>query len=188
MMNSNLMSVIKNTNVKRMMKTIISLVKIYCCVDVGLVLLSLYVGGDWLLNTQAAFVCSLLITLASFRSYSTLVKSNLDTGNIPEDPFEKHYQKDDAEENDEGVNETKVVEQSPKIGFFGSFKNLASSSKSALSFYRIGAYALLFIVILFLIRHDQFDAIAFFVGSSIIPLASLMSAVFVKKGLYETNE
>ena len=168
-----------------MMKTTTSrLLRFYLLGDLLVILLSLIQGGEWLLNTQIAFVCSLLITLASFRSYHTFVTRRVDAGLIPDDKFDKYYE-DDQEEDDEKENVTPRV---AKVGFKQSFQNLALSYKSALSLYRILSYGVLFLAVLFLIRHDNLDAIAFFVGLSVIPLSSFLSVLFVKKGLNETNE
>jgi len=163
-----------------MMKTTTSkLLRFYVLGDVLVILLSLVQGGDWLLNTQMAFACSLLITLASFRSYHTFVQRRVDAGMIPDDTFDKYYE-DDKEEDDD---EKEIVAPSiPKVGFKQSFQNLALSYKSALSLYRILSYGVLFLAVLFLIRHDTLDAVAFFVGLSVVPLSSFLSVLFVKKG------
>ncbi|WP_294876069.1 MULTISPECIES: hypothetical protein [unclassified Sulfurospirillum] len=161
------------------MKTTSRLLRFYLLGDVVVILLSLFQGGDWLLNTQMAFACSLLITLASFRSYRTFVERRVDAGLIPDDKFDQYYE--DDQENDD--DETKSALPSiAKVGFKQSFQNLALSYKSALSLYRILSYGVLFVAVLFLIRHDTLDAIAFFVGLSVVPLSSFLSVLFVKKG------
>ncbi|WP_232294050.1 hypothetical protein [Sulfurospirillum arsenophilum] len=168
------------------MTTTSRLLRFYFLGDIFVILLSLFQGGDWLLNTQMAFACSLLITLASFRSYHTFVQRRVDAGLIPDDKFDKYYE-DDKEEDDDGEKEN-VAPRVAKVGFKQSFQNLALSYKSALSLYRIFSYGVLFLAVLFLIRHDTLDAIAFFVGLSVVPLSSFLSVLFVKKGLNETNE
>ena len=160
--------------------------RFYLLGDILVILFSLIQGENWLLNTQIAFACSLLITLASFRSYETFVTRRVEAGFIPADTFDKYYEDNDDEEDEE--KEESIASQSPKIGFKKGFQNLALSYKSALSLYRILAYGVLFLAVLFLIRHDTLDAIAFFVGLSVVPLSSFLSVLFVKKGLNETNE
>lgn len=166
------------------MTTTSRLLRFYFLGDILVVLFSLVQGGNWLLNTQMAFACSLLITFASFRSYHTFVQRRVDAGLIPDDKFDKYYE-DDKEEDDE---KESVAPRVAKVGFKQSFQNLALSYKSALSLYRIVSYGVLFLAVLFLIRHDTLDAIAFFVGLSVVPLSSFLSVLFVKKGLNETNE
>lgn len=160
------------------MTTTSRLVRFYLFGDVLVILLSLFQGSDWLLNTQMAFACSLLITLASFRSYHTFVTRRVDAGLIPDDKFDKFYE-DDKEDDDEHES---VAPSVAKVGFKQSFQNLALSYKSALSLYRILSYGVLFLAVLFLIRHDTLDAVAFFVGLSVVPLSSFLSVLFVKKG------
>lgn len=176
-----MMCAIKNTNNKKMMmKTTTSrLLRFYLLGDVFVIFLSLFQGGDWLLNTQLAFVCSLLITLASFRSYHTFVERRVDAGLIPDDKFDAYYEDDKEDDDEANENEAPSV---AKVGFKQSFQNLALSYKSALSLYRILSYGVLFLAVLFLIRHDTLDAIAFFVGLSVVPLSSFLSVLFVKKG------
>jgi hypothetical protein len=169
-----------------MKTTTIRLLRFFVLGDVVVMCIALLQGGDWLLNTQIAFLCSLLITLASFRSYHRFVRSRLEAGNIPEDKYEKYYQEDEDEENE--TQEASKEPKAAKIGFKQSFQNLSLSYKSALSLYRIVSYGILFLAVLFLIRHDKLDAIAFFTGLSIVPLSSFMSVVLLKKGLNETHE
>ncbi len=167
-----------------MMTTIKPMLRWYVICNVFVLIVSLTQGTTWVINTQAAFACSLLITMASYRSYASLVKARVASGDIPEDPYEKHY----AEEEENAANETEVLKQTPKIGLKQGFHNLALSYKSSFSLYRIGSYVVLVITMLFLIRHGWLNTVAFFVGLSIIPVCSLISVWSVKKGLNETNE
>ena len=155
--------------------------------DGVIILFALFMGGEWRINTQLAFICSLLITFATFRSYSMLVQSRLENGMIPADKYEVYYKdsKDDEEDEDDIVEEKKPE---AKIEVKQGFQNLALSYKSALSLYRIVAYGILFIVLLYLIRHDKLNAFAFFVGLSVVPFTSLISAFILRRGFNETNE
>ncbi len=162
----------------------IKLLRVYLFIDMGLILLSLMMGEAWLLNSQLAFLCSLMITFASFYAYQKMVQNRLDAGDIPEDKFEHLYVDEGLEDEEEDEKEVKKAPSSFKI----SAKNVLLSYKSALSLYRIAGYGVLFLVVLFLIRHEQLDAIAFFAGLSVVPLSSLILAVMSKKGYNETNE
>lgn len=153
------------------------LFRIYALVDAVVIVFSLLQGGFWLINTQVAFAGSFLITFCSFVSYKKMVNSRVEAGAIPdekdilkkiEDPYELY---DDEEEEVKPEAEVKKI---PKIGFMESLKNLRKSYQSALSPYRIGAYGVLFVALLFLIRRDYFDAIPFFVGLSVVPLSSFL--------------
>ena len=170
-----------------MMKTVINLLRFYVLADVLVLVLSILQGGQWLLNTQVAFGCSLLITLASFKSYNNLVNSGLKTGAIPDDKFEKYYAEDEEDEKHEAQSE-EAPKPEVKMGFKQTLQNLSLSTKSVFSLYRIVSYGVLFLAVMVLIRHQSLDAIAFFVGLSIVPVSSFVSVLFFKKGLNETHE
>jgi hypothetical protein len=157
------------------MTTTNKLIGLYILGDVCVIILSLIQGDTWLLNTQVAFFCSLLITLASFFAYAGVVKRSVASDTIPADAYEKYY-----EEEDEGVLEEQPTKA--KTDIKEKVKHLSLSYKSALSVYRIAAYGVLFVMMLYLIRHDSLNAIAFFVGLSVVPLSSFLSVLFVKKG------
>lgn len=171
-----------------MKQTALKLLRVYLLGDVGVVVLSLFMGGDWLLNSQLAFVCSLIITFASFYSYQKMVQNSLDTGDIPKDRFEHLYHEEDDDRDDEEDEQSPEEHTKAPSNIKISFKNFARSYKSAFSLYRMMGYGFLFLVVLFLIRHNALDAIAFFTGLSLVPLSSFMGAVMGKKGENETNK
>ena len=146
--------------------------------DAVVIFLSLWIGNGWLLNTQMAFALSSLITLATFFSYKQLVERRVEAGAYEQesDVLKKYEDPYDLYDEEEEAMEPMVpgpVKAEPKIGFKESFKNLVNSYKGALSPYRLASYGMLFIGVLFLMRHDALNPIAFFVGLSIVPLGSL---------------
>ncbi len=176
-----------------MIKTTAKLLLAYFVVDAAVLVLSLMQGNDWLLNTQAAFACSLLITVASFYSYHRMVQSRLAAGMIPPDKFDRYYEDDEDESDQENKDVTQdnppeSEKKPPKIGFKESFQNLSLSYKSALSVYRIATYGILFLTLSVLVHNNRFDAVAFLLGLSVIPLCGLFGAVFLKKDFYGTYE
>ncbi len=174
------MCVIKNIKTQTMMKmkTIVrKFLGYFIFVDSLVIAFSFFMQGGWLLNTQIAFFCSLLITLATFVSYQKLVERRVEAGAYGEEKdvlkkYEDPHDLYDDEEEQEAQSEAEVKEHK-KIGFRESFRNLTQSYKGALSPYRLGAYGVLFLTILALIRHEALEPIAFFVGLSIVPLSSL---------------
>lgn len=168
----------KNIKKKMMMKSIVrKFLGYFVLVDSLVIVFSLFMQGGWLLNTQVAFFCSLLITLATFVSYKRLVERRVEAGAYSEEKdvlkkYEDPYDLYDEEEQEEAQSEAEVKAHT-KIGFRESFRNLAQSYKGALSPYRLGAYGVLFLMILALMRHEALEPIAFFVGLSIVPLGSL---------------
>lgn len=142
----------KTINLKMMTTTKMIMTKIfsvYLFVDILLIVLAIFMGGLWLINTQIAFICSMLIAYSSFLSYKKMVQKRL------EDP---------------SITETDLPKSSGR-----SMENLANSSRGALSLWRLLAYALLFVAILVLIRKDLFEPIAFILGVSVLPLATLVN-------------
>lgn len=165
----------KNTNKtpkKRMMNR---LYKPYIFVDIGLISLSLYMGGVWLLNTQIAFICSFFIVFSSFVSYKKMIDNRVKMGDIGddrdlldkiEDPHDLHVEKEEEQK-------SSVLKQ--------SVKNLYTSKSAIFSIYRLFSYLFLCLAVLFLIRHQLFNAIAFLIGLSAMPLASLVQLFFLGK-------
>jgi hypothetical protein len=147
--------------------------------DGVLVLISLWVSSAWLINTQVAFASSALITFATFFSYKRMVERRVEAGAFGEEKdvlkkYEDPYDLYDEDEPNESLeHEVPMIQESPKIGFKESFKNLVNSYKGALSPYRLGAYGVLFVSVLSLMRHDLLEPIPFFLGLSIVPLGSL---------------
>ncbi len=159
---------------KMMMKTNIRKFFFYFLVVDSLVIgISLVMQGMWLLNTQVAFVCSFLISIATFLSYKRLVERRVETRSYAEDKrYDDPYELYDEEDEPEASTEVEVKPVQKK-GFKENLRNLALGSWGALSPLRLGAYAVLFLTILALIRHNVFEPIAFFVGLSVVPLGSL---------------
>lgn len=159
---------------------------VYLGVDICLIALSLFLGGTWLLNTQIAFICSILIVFASFISYKNLVQKRLEEGDVSEDRDlldkigdEHELFEDEKEENPLNSEDFQAIykdERAKAKGVKQSFKNLLQSWSGALGLYRVGAYFILFLAIMVLIRKGFFHPIAFIVGISALPLATLISS------------
>lgn len=155
-----------------MMKTNIRKFFLYfLVVDSLVVALSLVMQEGWLLNTQVAFSCSFLISIATFISYKRLVERRVEEGAYSED--KKYDDPYDLYDEEDKVLVEPEVKPMKKVGFKESLRNLTLGSLGALSPLRLGAYAVLFLTILALIRHNAFEPIAFFIGLSVVPLGSL---------------
>lgn len=133
---------------------------LYIFLDLFLILISLYFGGYWLINTQVAFICSMLITFASFYSYKKVVNEKFE------------YFKD--EKFDEDIQDKEIVK---------NVRKLANTLRVSLSFFRILSYLLLVIAFLFLNHHEVLEIAPFLLGLAIIPLSSMIGGFWVlKKG------
>jgi len=164
---------------------------VYLFTDLILILFSLFMGGLWLINTQVAFICSMLIVFASFYSYKGMIEKRLESGDLGDDRDLLDKIDDEFELYDE---ETKIAqdlsaeefkelykEERAKLGGTKrSFFNLVKSWSGALSIFRLLSYGFLFVAMLFLIRKEVFEPIAFLVGIGFVPIASLLVSFFIK--------
>ncbi|WP_331773941.1 hypothetical protein [Sulfurospirillum sp. 1612] len=160
------------------MMTIRKLSFLYVIVDVILIAVSLFAGGWWLINTQLAFIGSMLITFASFFSYKIMIEKKIDAKDYGEDndaydKLEDPYNLFEEDEQKMPIQEAQDAKKPTKLRTMIS--GLVSGISGALSLYRALAYGVLFIMILFLIRHDIFAAVPFFIGLSVVPVVSLLS-------------
>ena len=155
----------------------------YLIGDSVVVILSLFMGGYWLLNTQVAFVCSMLVTFASFFAYKkSIQKGVLNSGGEEYrdsfDELEDPYNLFDDEQKEEG--EESQVKKNKGV-FKYTIKGFASGIGGAINPLRLVAYGVLIASFLYLNRHGLFDAFAFFAGLSIVPIMSMFSSVFNQK-------
>lgn len=185
-----MMYVIKNMKNKMTMKIKISFV--YLGASVFLIILSMFMGGKWLINTQVAFICSMLIIFASFLSYKGLIEKRLESGEIPEtkDELDKIDDKYGLFNEDENIEEMELSkeefvklykqERKKSSGIKQTFSNLFKSGRGVFNPFRLIAYALLCISMLFLMRQDLFSAIPFLVGVSAVPVSSIVLGFFIR--------
>jgi hypothetical protein len=164
----------------------------YIGLDAVLIIVSIAFGGYWLLNTQIAFICSMLIVLGSFFSYKKLVEKKIEDGHRGEerallDKIDDKYELYDADE--ETLNEDLSAEEFKEIykqerkkvgGAKKSLSNMFSSWSGALGVFRLFAYFILFVSVLVLIRKELFEPIAFLVGLGVVPMASLLLSFGIK--------
>jgi hypothetical protein len=148
-------------------------------VDGLVVIIGIFQNETWLLNTQIALVCSMMITLSSFMAYQAMVKHRVNEGDLGDDRDLLNTIEDPHGLYEEETEERMIVHPSKMEGFKKSTRNVLRSYKGALSPYRLAAYAFLCLSVLFLIRHTSFNAIAFLIGLGIVPLSSLLGVWFI---------
>lgn len=163
--------------------TINKLSSLYIGADIILIMVSIFVGKFWLANTQAAFICSMLVTFASYLSYKIMIDKRIENQNFGDkkdfyDELEDPYNVFDDESKDDIINTPKQAKKEGKLK--NIVKGLVVGLSGALSIYRLLSYLFLFLVILFLIRHGIFNAVAFFIGLSVVPIISLLSGFLVR--------
>lgn len=166
---------------------------VYLLADIFLILLSLFMGGLWLINTQVAFICSMIVIFASFLSYRGMINKKLENGDFTEerDLLEKIDDKyelfeDDSEElKEQELSKEEFVkiykqERKKSSGLKQSFSNLFKSGRGVFNPFRLGAYILLCVLMLVLIKNELFMAIPFLIGIGAVPIASLFLGFFLK--------
>ncbi len=185
------MCVIKSMKNKMVMKSKIS--SVFFGAYLFLVVLSLFMGGLWLINTQVAFICSMIIILASFFSYKGMIEKRLERGEIGDDRelldtiddkyglYDSDEEIKDKELSKEEFAKLYKEQRAKNRGMKQTFTNLFKSGRGLFNPIRLLSYALLCVAILFLIRHELFSAIPFLVGVGAVPLASIAIGFFIDK-------
>lgn len=128
------------------------LVKIYLILDAFVVIISLFVGKFWFLNTQISFFITMLIAFISYKNYKNLLNKELHSG------------KYDNLESDEIL----------KISKF-------QSAKTFLSPFKFVAYSLFGLSIFILAKLNLLNPLALLVGVFIYPLGAFIYGVFYDK-------
>ena len=155
-------------------------------VDIGIVIFCLLSGERaWLINSQIAFITSSLIMFASIISYRNMVKSRIDAGLIIaednrdtiekiEDPYDLY---DESKETSmqEIIKEEKETTKKNRRSIW----QVTKDSKAALSFYRLGAYALL-ILGFFYLNNNKILNISFYLYSLALP-PIIIVAILMRK-------
>ncbi|WP_187648248.1 hypothetical protein [Nitrosophilus labii] len=154
-----------------------------------LIILYFLTNKDYLyiLNTQVALISSLIVTGGSFLGYRRVVLKRAKEQNILDDKdlidkIEDPYNLYEEELKESQIDAKQIFEEekkrlkSPKE----SIKNFILTSSGFLSIYRIFGYLFLVVSVLILIDKKMFDAIAYMVGLSLVPI-SAMVFTFVRK-------
>ena len=167
------------------MISIKKIVLYFFIVDVVLIVLSFVIGGKiWLINSQVAFISSVLITLSSFRSYQKLVQSR--SSEYQDEKFNQRDELDKIDDpyelHDEDIDFKEVIKKERKkiTNFKNSVINLKNSSISAFSPLRLGSYLFLFVLFLYLVKQDIFSVIPYMIGLFIVPIVSIASLLMQK--------
>jgi hypothetical protein len=153
--------------------------------DLVLVGFSLYKGGLWLINSQLAFLSSILVTVASFFSYKRVVEKRLkleaesydDRSELDkiEDPYDL-YGEDEVDE-DLDLKEVIKQERAKVVSLKATANNLAKSIGGALSIFRLLSYLFLFVSFLYLVNNQKFYVLAYLVGLFVVPLSAMIGGV-----------
>lgn len=170
---------------------VLKFAKVFIFLDFCLIIYALvFQNNFWLLNTQVAFVSSLLVVTGSFLSYkknienrlsnidSTKTKEGVDRDKIDEidDPFDLYSDYEAVKEEDLTPEKIKEIINDEKSKLKkNSVKNAIFSASGFLSLYRIVGYAILVFGFFALNNNGVFMPISFIIGLSVVPFGVLIS-------------
>lgn len=153
-------------------------------VDSIVILYSFFASRYFLLNSQLAFIASLLIVLGSFYGYARMVKKRAhmrgrDIIDEIEDRFELYEEPPKSNVSAKEIfEEEKAKIKAKRVGI----KNFLKSSNAFFSPFRLFGYLVLVVAILFLVRHRLFEAGSFLVGLAVVPASAMLLALLPQRG------
>ena len=159
----------------------------YIGVNIVLIIISYFMGGLWLINTQVGFICSMIIVIASFFSYRSMIEKRLQNGDIPQERDER----DKIDDKYQVFNEKKILNnrefmaldkknRKKASGIKLFFTSLFKSKSAIFGPLRIMAYLLFISSIYFLVNNDIFSMLPFLVGVSMVPVSSILSGIITE--------
>jgi len=149
--------------------------------DVILALYAIVFGkGEWLINSQVAFMSSTLIVFASMLSYRGMVHGRLNVGAIPdderdtldklEDPYDLYDDNVEIVEKEKTLVEVVKEERKNLKKSKRTFWEATKDSKASLSFYRLAAYGILILGFFYLNSNKLLDVTAYLLSLGIPPI------------------
>lgn len=162
---------------------------LFAIVDIILIFICVVIdNNNWLINSQIAFLTSLVVTSATFLSYRNNVLKGVDHQESVDDTdlidkMEDPYDLYSSEINDDIIeNPTKeqILEANKPIKQ-NYFTNLKNSFFSFTSFYRIGGYLALIVGFFYLVNNNIFEVVAYLIGFLIVPISVLGASFFKVK-------
>lgn len=172
----------------RTMKNIKSIIMIMFAVDAVLIMIALYQGGNWLINSQLAFASSFFVTLASYYSYKRVIEKRVALEIENFDDRDEMDKLDDVHDlySEEVVDEEKdfkevIKEERAKVtSLKATATNLAKTAGGAFSPFRLGSYLFLFLAFLYLVNNQLFYIWAYVSGLFVVPLSAILSAMIIR--------
>lgn len=164
-------------------------------VDLVLLAIGAYIGGNWMVNSQIAFITSALVMGASMLSYARMVKSRLEAGEIPGDDRDVIEQLDDPHDlYSENISQNTAKETADVPTLKEAIKEEKNRMKSqrrsplealrdsraSMSVYRLGAYALLVFGFFYLNSNHLLQPLPYLIGMG-IPVAVVVTTLMSNK-------
>jgi len=142
---------------------------------------SFFASPYFLLNSQLAFIASLLIVLGSFHGYKKVVQKRAasrpyrDAIETIEDRFGL-YEEEGSEVEQKDAKEIFEEERAKIKASRAGLRHFVQSAGGFFSPYRLGGYFVLILSVLVLVRRGLFEPWSFLAGLAIVPLAALVMA------------
>ncbi len=150
-------------------------------VDIVLIFWSISFDRYALINSQLAFIASLLIILGSFQGYKKVVQKKSHLGRDIIDGIEDRFELYNEEENRHLSAKELFEEEKKKVKSQKAMKNFVLGLGGFFSMYRLFGYLFLVVVVLMLIRKAIFDPVSFLLGLAVLPLSAMFYALFGKE-------
>jgi len=170
--------------------------KILFIVDLIVVLFCVILGQfQWLLNTQLAFISSVLVTIGSYYGYKKNVDSRVEDHVNDDDNYDELDKMDDKydlyspevetieQKEQYSKEEIKEAMKPIKQNYFANFK---SGFSGMASLYRLSGYIFLIICFFFLNNNGYLHIWSYMFGFLIVPIASLVLSLYSKSS-YNTQ-
>jgi hypothetical protein len=168
-------------------------IKVFLIVDFGVIVFCLLQGNMlWILNTQIAFISSLLITIGSYLGYKRNIEKRVSNGQVDidqpdsidkiDDEFDL-YSEYNINENELSKEEVQEIfeDEKEKLKNQNKFKNTLKSLGAASSVYRLAGYGGLVIGFFYLNNNSLLDPISYLIGFIIVPVATLATRFTIIK-------
>jgi hypothetical protein len=171
--------------------------KVFLIVDFAVIVFCIISSNYiWLLNTQVAFISTVIITVGSFLGYKKniekrvenstdemLISEDRDKIDEIDDPFDLYSEIKQAEEKELTTEEIKIIlkEEKAKVKR-NSLKNTFFSASGFASIYRIIGYVSLVLGFFILNNNGLFDVYSYLAGLFITTLSVLTAMVLNRKG------
>ncbi len=165
--------------------------KVFFIIDFGVILFCLLSGHtDWLINTQIAFISSLMVTIGSYLGYKKNIGIRAKEHHNDDDNYDELDKMDDKYDlySDE-VEQIEIVEEATKEEIKEAMKpikqnhfaNLKSGFSGMASLYRLFGYVGLIIGFFYLNNNNLLHVYSYVFGFIIVPISSLVVGLSLKK-------
>ena len=165
-------------------------------VDIAVLAVAVWMQGDWLINTQIAYVTSALVMGGSMFSYANMIRQRLAAGVIPdggdrdtidqlEDPFDLYSEAEPSAEAEpvsaEMIKSAIHEEKTRMKAHRRSVTQGLRDSRAAMSLYRLGAYGVLIFGFFYLRGNHLFQPLPYLAGLA-VPIVVIIGVLVATGG------